>query len=67
MGKPGATPQVFGGFNSQALKARNTDRADYVALSALQTLNSCLPGALPQAFIFRAFGAGNRRNGHYEN
>jgi len=29
-----------------------------VALSALKTVNHRFPGALPQAFAFRAFGAG---------
>jgi hypothetical protein len=39
-----------------ALKARNTGAFRYRALSDL-TLFGTLPGALPQAFTFRAFGA----------
>ncbi len=44
-----------GGIRIKALKARNVGR--YFALSALEIQFTTYPGALPQAFAFRAVGA----------
>jgi len=42
----------------RALKARHEQLApSYFALTALQYCHTGFPGALPQAFAFRAFGA----------
>jgi hypothetical protein len=47
-----------GGIRIKALKARNVGR--YFALSALEIQFTTYPGALPQAFAFRAVGAVSR-------
>jgi hypothetical protein len=66
-GNPQATMAVARG----ALKARNNEIAigrwrvdlkNYFAPTALAVFRHQIPGALPQAFTFRAFGAFNIRN-----
>ena len=63
MQKPGATPQDKGKRCKEALKARNA--ITVTRHSAPSELNvhfvDRLPGALPQAFTFRALGALRRK------